>query len=140
MVPNIMYTIYLPHFIRNFQICYNGIIFEFFLLNLETLHHIQYIFALFFSSYTVILHIFFYTFRPLSWTLLCCRQCCGAGAGEKGSGSGLVKFSHISTIYTQSERKNRYTLKNTLNYWLKISKLHFLLKVLLQKLRRSREP
>ena len=57
-------------------------------------------------------------------------QCCGAGAGEKGSGSGLllfglgvlwwqkvatilVKFSHISTIYTQIERKNRHTLKKT---------------------------
>ena len=46
----------------------------------------------------------------------------GAGAGEKAPALPLrlhkvatifVKFSHILTIYTQIERKNRYTLKKT---------------------------
>ena len=87
-------------------------------------------------------------------------QCCGAGAGifswsrGKSSGSGLllfglgalvgtvvalVKFSHISTTYTQIERK-RGTLKKNLNYWLLFSKLHFLLKLVLQKCYQEPKP
>ena len=44
----------------------------------------------------------------------------------------LIKFAHILTIYTEIERKDKYTLKKQ-NYLLKFSKLPFLLKLVLEK-------